>query len=132
MPGERDLQTLIRSMSPQLKDETYVFATSPDGFPLDVLQDSTMTFREPEGLTLVVPETSAKKHGMPFQDRWALITLNVHSDLQAIGFLAAITNALAQAEISVNAVSAFFHDHLFVPWDKRMLALETLESLSKQ
>ena len=44
-----------------------------------------------------------------------MITLEVASSLEAIGFLAAITAALARAGIAVNPVSAFHHDHLFVP-----------------
>ena len=44
-----------------------------------------------------------------------MITLTVHSSLEAVGFLAVITRKLAQHSISVNAVSAYHHDHLFVP-----------------
>jgi hypothetical protein len=57
-----------------------------------------------------------------------MITLTIHSDLQAVGFLAPIMTRLAEAGISVNPVSAFYHDHLFVPWDKRNEAMEILES----
>ena len=50
-------------------------------------------------------------HGasQPFASR--LITLTVRSSLEAVGLLAAITARLADAGISVNAVSAFHHDH---------------------
>jgi YidC/Oxa1 family membrane protein insertase len=46
----------------------------------------------------------------------------------SVGFLAPIMTRLAEAGISVNPVSAFYHDHLFVPWDKRNEAMEILES----
>jgi uncharacterized protein len=36
-----------------------------------------------------------------------MITLNVHSSLEAVGFLAAITRQLAQAGMGVNPASAF-------------------------
>jgi hypothetical protein len=57
-----------------------------------------------------------------------MVTLTVHSALDAVGFLAAITTRLAAAGISVNAVSAFFHDHLFVPVGR---AEETVEILCR-
>ena len=59
-----------------------------------------------------------------------LITLTVHSSLDAVGFLAAITARLAEACISVNAVSAFHHDHLFVPVHRADEALGLLQRMS--
>jgi hypothetical protein len=46
-----------------------------------------------------------------------------------VGFLAAITARLAQAGISLNAVSAYYHDHLFVPWENRERAMQILKEL---
>jgi hypothetical protein len=43
-----------------------------------------------------------------------MITLNVHSSLEAIGFLAAIAAPLAAEGIGVNLISGYFHDHLLV------------------
>jgi hypothetical protein len=53
----------------------------------------------------------------------------VHSPLQAIGFLAAVSAALTEAGIPCNAVSAFYHDHIFVPADWASRALEVLSLL---
>lgn len=61
-----------------------------------------------------------------------MITLTVHSSLEAVGFLAAVTGRLTEAGISVNAVSAFYHDHLFVPEHRAGEALHHLQNLSKQ
>ena len=44
-----------------------------------------------------------------------MITLSVHSSLDAVGFLAAVTAKLATAGMGVKPASAFYHDHLFVP-----------------
>ena len=57
-----------------------------------------------------------------------MITLDVHSALDAIGFLAAVATLLAKAGISVNAVSAYYHDHLFVPREKADEAMRLLAS----
>jgi hypothetical protein len=57
-------------------------------------------------------------------------SLMVHSSLDAVGFLAAITAKLAAGGISVNPVSAFYHDHLFVPVDKAEMAMNLLSEFS--
>jgi hypothetical protein len=41
-------------------------------------------------------------------------------------------SALAKQGISANPVSAFYHDHLFVPVDKASEALSILRALSEQ
>jgi hypothetical protein len=38
-----------------------------------------------------------------------------------------LASELARAGISVNPVSAFHHDHLFVPWERREEAMMLLE-----
>ncbi len=57
----------------------------------------------------------AKAADLNYQYPSRMITLNAYSALDAVGFLAAITARLAGAGISANAVSAYHHDHLFVP-----------------
>lgn len=44
-----------------------------------------------------------------------MITLNVHSSLEAVGFIAVVAQRLKEIGVGVNPVSGFFHDHLFVP-----------------
>jgi hypothetical protein len=56
----------------------------------------------------------------------------VHSSLEAVGFLATITERLAAADISVNAISAYFHDHLFVPFDKADQAMDILRQIQNE
>ena len=53
-------------------------------------------------------------------------------DLEAVGFLAAITTRLAEDGIPVNAVSAFHHDHLFVPLDRLDDAMAALAELTRR
>ena len=89
-----------------------------------------LVFHEKEGVTLILDRKIADKLNLSYQETWAFITLTVHSDLAAVGFLAAITKKLAEKKISVNAVSAYYHDHLFVPYEKAELALRALQELS--
>ena len=59
-----------------------------------------------------------------------MITLTVHSSLEAVGLLAEVATAFAARGISVNVVSAYYHDHLFVPSDRVEEALAALSELS--
>lgn len=129
MNGINKLNTLIRSMSPQLEEGVFVFCCAPLQFELGSVVPR-MSFIEAEGRTLILQKEEAESLGLEFTYRCRLITLNVHSSLDAVGFLAAITNALAAAGISVNPVSGFHHDHLFVPDGLEGKALTILAGLS--
>ncbi len=131
MHGETDLQTLIASMKPSLGELPYVFC-SIDQAAFDALPFIPLgTFHEREGISIIVTQQQASDSALAFDTSWACITLEIHSLLSAVGFLAVITAHLARVGISVNPVSAFYHDHLFVPWDKRACALEALIALSR-
>lgn len=87
------------------------------------------SMREPEGLSVILPEQVALDLGLPVAFTAAWITLTVHSDLAAIGLTAAFSSALGQAGISCNVVAGVHHDHLFVPVDQAQQAMETLRAL---
>jgi len=129
MAGETDLKTLLASMTPELLDDTYVFATLAPGVPRPEGLEPVMVFREREGTTLIVTEAAAKAAGLAASFRCRMITLNIHSSLEAVGFLAAITTRLAGASMGVNPVSAFYHDHLFVPAERAEEAMGLLRQL---
>lgn len=122
--GETDLPTLLRTMNPVLHPEEYVFCTLPDKQWLVALPWVSM-FRESEGVTVILRRKDADYHALSYQYVAAWITITAHSALEAVGFLATISAKLAEAGISCNAISAFYHDHLFVPFaeGERALAL---------
>lgn len=132
MTGETDLKTLLASMTPELLAGTYVFATLPPDVPQPEGLEPVMVFREREGTTLILREEDAKAAGLNAMFRCRMVTLNIHSSLEAVGFLAAITTRLAAAGMGVNPVSAFYHDHLFVPADRAEEALELLRQLARE
>ncbi len=130
MTGERDRDALLRQMEPELRPGIFVFCTIPTSDAIPAAVDPLLTFREPEGMTLVIRREEAEATKLPFAFASRLITLTVHSALEAVGFLAAITARLAEAGIAVNAVSAFHHDHLFVAVDRAEEAMVLLKELS--
>lgn len=125
--GETNLEILLRNMRPVLHDGVYVFHSSDISFEAAAALCPVLIFREEEGTALILPQDRAEQAGLDFVYPSRMITLNVHSSLDAVGFLAAITRALADAGVSVNPVSAHFHDHLFVPKDKAEIAMQVLK-----
>ncbi len=124
-----NLSTLMRSMKPKLRTGEIVFCTFAKEQYAKLNVKALMMFREKEGITLILEKKIADKQLIAYHDTWKIITLTVHSSLTAVGFLATITKSLAEQGISVNAVSAYFHDHLFVPAGKTKKALQILEEL---
>jgi len=130
-PGELELDVLIRSMQPVLYDDNYVFVTVDHEFNnLDL--SPLMFFREQEGTTLIVTQKKAQGANLQYEFPCKLITLNIHSSLDAVGFLARITQRLASLRMGVNPVSGFFHDHLFVPIDRAEDAMHELKVMSSE
>ena len=129
MSGETNLQSLLANMQPDLLEGEFVFCSvSPKAF--DQLRIHPIGYlREAEGITLIVERSIADDEGLDYEFVSRMITLNIHSSLEAVGFLAAITSKLAGAGISVNTVSAFYHDHLFIPTDRASAAMRLLEEL---
>src|SRR5690348_17097111 len=99
MPGERDLDRLLRSLRPVLDKDEFVFCTHHElaGEPVCIV-------REREGLTLILRRAEAERLGIAFTFPCRMITLEVHSSLEAVGLMARITSVLAAEGISVNPV----------------------------
>jgi hypothetical protein len=131
MPGERDLKTLLQSMKPEMHEGVFVFCSISEDKEIPATLRPIHIFREREGTAFIIRREEAEAANLSYQFASRLITLTVHSSLEAVGFLAAITGRLAEAGISVNAVSAFYHDHLFVPEHKADEALRHLQDMSK-
>jgi len=130
MTGETDLSALLAAMEPVLTDDIFVFATLPPGAAIPPGVTPLMTYAEAEGLTLILRQDEAQAAGLAHVFPSRRITLNIHSSLEAVGFLAALLPALAAAGMGVNPVSAYFHDHLFVPADRADEALALLREIA--
>ena len=130
MSGERDLETLLTSVDPEVRPGAFVFVVVHDEALLDEL-DPEATIRESEGISAVVRRERADALGVPYDYLAAWITLRVHSALDAVGLTAAVSTALARAGISCNVIAGYHHDHLLVPVDRAADALEALAGLTR-
>jgi hypothetical protein len=125
--GERNLNRLLQSLEPRLNKGDWVFVTV-DLVPVSITP--LATFRESEGLSLLVRRDEADAAGLPYDFIGAWISLTVHSALDAVGLTAAVAAQLATADISCNVVATRHHDHLFVPHEQAERALGLIEQLS--
>jgi hypothetical protein len=85
---------------------------------------------EPEGWTAVVPPEVGSANRWTVGTRFAWLTLDVHTSLEAVGLTAAVAAALAQQGIPANVIAAFHHDHILVPADRADDAIDALTALS--
>ena len=129
MKGETNLSTLLKTMTPELNEGEYVFCTVPHGREIN---PATIigSFKEKEGITVVIHKEDADTLGLPYHFIAAWITLTVHSSLEAVGLTAAFSKALAEAGISCNVIAGYYHDHIFVANHDAGKAMEVLRKLS--
>ena len=116
MAGMTDLQQLLATLEPEVRDGEYVYVTEPDG-PSGVLEADAL-IDEAEGRTLVV--------------RREVASLGYHGQLIEVGLTAAFSTALAQAGIGCNVLAGRYHDHILVPHNRREDAVAALRALSTQ
>jgi uncharacterized protein len=133
-PGETDLRKLLAGLAPVLLPRPRTIRSLAPSVPAPA--DAIMLFREDEAITVIAESDIDFDHGNGIdaacETPWAQITLRIHSSLEAVGMMAAISAALARRGIPCNAVSAYFHDHLFVPWTRREDAITALAELSSE
>ena len=125
--GEADLEKLLALLQPRLLAGDYVFCSLPHGRLGDLGQlEPLASYREDEGLSLVLTQQQADTAGIAYDSLFRCITLTVHSSLNAVGLTAAVANKLASHGIPSNVIAAHFHDHVFVPADRADQALQLL------
>ena len=71
MPGECDLQTLLKGMQPELQDGVFVFCAIPDGVEIPAAIRPHLVFREQEATTIVVRREQAECLGLPYHSHRA-------------------------------------------------------------
>lgn len=128
MTGESNLETLIASMHPVLRDGTFVFVSVDPAEARTIPAEAMVT--EAEGATLVLRQEDADARGLAYEYVASWITLEVHSSLAAVGLTAAFSAALGDAGISCNVLAGYHHDHLLVAAADAQRALQALQDLS--
>lgn len=122
--AERDLTRLLAELAPVVRPVPYVVAETEAQIP------AAAVIVEDEATTRIVEQSIADAHKLPYTFVAAWITCTIESDLEAVGMTAAISGALAEADIPCNVLAGSRHDHLLVPWDRRDEAVAILSALA--
>jgi len=90
-----------------------------------------MIFRDNREVTLLVDQIDFKtiRHAIrdaKTQGNFRLLTFNIELDFNVVGFLAEVSRILAEAGISIVALSAFSRDHLLIKQEDLPKALKVL------
>ncbi len=128
-----DLKRLLAGLRPELGPDAYVFCRLGDDVEHGAMPAVAplATFREDDGLSLILDKPSAVAAGLERSGDFRRITLTVRSSLDAVGLTAAVSARLADAGIAANMVAAYRHDHVFVPADRAEEALALLQALER-
>ena len=124
---------MISGMTPEPQPGVFVFVTTDDPALISLLSTQAIsTFKEEEGMSMLVPLELAEIWELNVDHPMRCITLNVYSSLEGVGLTAAVSTALGASDIPCNMVAAFHHDHVFVPSEMCGQAMEVLERLQNQ
>jgi hypothetical protein len=64
--------------------------------------------------------------------RYRLITFDIELEMSLVGFMAKISQTLAEANVSILTFAAFTRDHLLVPTDQFDIAIAALQKLKSR
>lgn len=133
MAGIKDIDILLKDMSPLLCETEYVFCVLKGKICKEILDLSPIgIFQEEEGVTVILEKETALKNELPFDGVLKKITLLIHSSLEAVGLTVAFSKALGDHNISANVIAGYYHDHIFVPEAHAIKAEQVLIKLAKE
>ncbi|MGJ8713670.1 MAG: ACT domain-containing protein [Maribacter stanieri] len=130
MSGEKNLDTLLKSMKPKHNVGEFVFCKTENLEQINLSQ-IIMSFKEEESITIIAEKAVADKLDLDYSFIASWITLTVHSSLEAVGLTAAFSKALSENGISCNVVAAYYHDHIFIDKKDTEKAMAILNEFSK-
>lgn len=126
MESVSDRRGMIAGMDPVLMPGRFCFCTVDD---VALAEGALASFREEEGLSVLLPVERAEALGLTVESVMRQITLRVFSSLEGVGLTAAVAGVLADHGIACNMIAARLHDHAFVPEARAEEALALLKAL---
>lgn len=123
----RDLDEILRGLEVSRRPGTFAVCSVDEVPDADV----EAVVVEDEGLTVVLPLAQAQQLRLSWGFEAAWLTIEVRTALDGVGLTAALSRALADAELPCNVLAGFHHDHLLVPADRATEAIDVLHGLRR-
>ena len=129
MASDQSCQELLANLNPTLCPDPWVFTRVAEGEP-HLSEDHSVfaLIREEEGLTAI--RRAGPSDDLETLPLFARITLQVYSDLEAVGLTAAVSGVLAEQNLCANIVCRLNHEKKFVPYRRGDEALQCLKRIS--
>lgn len=131
---------LLQKTSVTVMPGTFILVSLQHDAWLKLLEDPALSprmtapfliFRDQHELTMLLDETDygTMRHALrdtKVQRNFRLLTFETVMDFAVVGFLAEVSRILAEAGISIVAISAFSRDHILIAQDDLADALKAL------
>jgi hypothetical protein len=109
----------------------YGFAVSAGEVAI-AIRDVAGMFHEDEGLTIIASTRYLESIKLPYTGPYARITISFSSPHNVPGFTAVLIAKLAAVGIPTGVIAAYYHDHIYVPFDFRKEAVALLKNLKNE
>ena len=135
-----EIKELLKQTRVEVSPETYFIVSLRDSDWQKLLENPElsprmtapfMIFKDKWEVTLILDETDYQTCRHAIRDAkidggWRLLSFDLVLDFNVVGFLAEVSRILADANISIFAISAFSRDHLLIKQDDLAKALKVL------
>ena len=109
--------------------------TAAAGIVAEISEAFCTLIVDKDEVSLIIPVEAVEDFAKRLKDHetsptpYRLITFDLPLDFSLIGFMAAVSQALAEAEVSILPIAAFSRDHILVPANQFDIAFQALKKL---
>lgn len=140
MQERKDQKTILSATRVVVQPETFSLVSLAEAEWKRLIEDPAlsprmsapfMIFRDPHEVTLLLDEIDlgTMRHALrsaKVERGFRLLTFDTVMDFSVVGFLAEVARILAEAGVSIVALSSFSRDHILVKQDDLARALKAL------
>ncbi len=131
MDNGTSLRSVFQTMHVSCDNDPYGFATK-EGEVAVAIRDVAGLFHEDEGLTIIASTRYLESIGLAYTGPYARLTISFSATHNIPGFSAILVQKLAEVGIPTGVIAAYFHDHIYVPYDYRKEAIALLKNLRNE